>query len=539
MADTKYIFVTGGVVSSLGKGIIASSLGKLLQARGYKVTIQKFDPYINVDPGTLNPYEHGECFVTVDGHEADLDLGHYERFLNIQTTKDNNITTGRIYQNVIQKERRGDYLGKTVQVIPHITDEIKRNVKQLGVRNKFDFVITEIGGTVGDIESTPFLEAVRQLRWELGRNCFCLHLTFVPYIAAAGEVKTKPTQHSVKELQSLGIQPDMLVLRTDRKLNKEILDKVALFCNVEQGAVMQSIDVSTIYEVPVMMQKQGMDEVVLRKLNMPLGNKPKLEPWNAFLQKRKDAKKEVRIKLVGKYAELPDAYKSITEALSQAAIYNDRKLCLDICHSEKINADNVAETLKNADGIVIAPGFGQRGIEGKFLSLQYARTNNIPTFGICLGMQCMVIEFAQNVLKMDDANSSEMDPKAKDKVIDLMDAQKNITNMGASMRLGAYDCAIKKGSLAYAAYGKTKIQERHRHRYEFNNDYKDRFEAAGMKCTGINPDSNLVEIVEVPELRWYVGVQFHPEYNSTVISPNPLFMSFMKAASESKKGTKK
>ena len=530
MADTKYIFVTGGVVSSLGKGIIAASLGKLLQARGYKVTIQKFDPYINVDPGTLNPYEHGECYVTIDGHEADLDLGHYERFLNIQTTKGNNITTGRIYQNVIQKERRGDYLGKTVQVIPHITDEIKRNVKFLGVKSKFDFVITEIGGTVGDIESTPFLEAVRQLRWELGRNCFCVHLTYVPYIAAAGEVKTKPTQHSVKELQSLGIQPDMLVLRTERYLNKDILDKVALFCNVEQGAVMQSVDVSTIYEVPVMMQKQGMDEVVLRKMNMTLEGAADLDTWKGFLQKRKNAKKEVCIKLVGKYAELPDAYKSINEALSQAAIYNDRKLKLDLCHSEKITEDNLDETLQDADGIVIAPGFG--GIEGKYLALGYARKHDIPTFGICLGMQCMVIEYARSVLNIQDANSSEFDPKAGDKVIDLMEEQKHITNMGASMRLGAYDCIIKKGSLAYKAYGKTKISERHRHRYEFNNQYKDRFEAAGMKCTGVNPDSGLVEVVEVPHLRWYLGTQFHPEYNSTVVSPNPLFMSFMHAAAE-------
>ncbi len=532
MSDTKYIFVTGGVVSSLGKGIIAASLGKLLQARGYKVTIQKFDPYINVDPGTLNPYEHGECYVTVDGHEADLDLGHYERFLNIQTTKGNNITTGRIYQSVIDKERRGEYLGKTVQVIPHITDEIKRNVKSLGVKSKFDFVITEIGGTVGDIESTPFLEAVRQLRWELGRNCFCLHLTYVPYIAAAGEMKTKPTQHSVKELQSLGIQPDMLVLRTDRNLNKDILDKVALFCNVEQGAVMQSVDVSTIYEVPVMMQKQGMDEVVLRKMNMPVEGYANLDAWKAFLQKRKNAKKEVCIKLVGKYAELPDAYKSINEALSQAAIYNDRKLKLDLCHSEKITEENVEETLWGADGIVIAPGFGQRGIEGKYLALGYAREKDIPTFGICLGMQCMVIEYARSVLHIADANSSEFDPQAADKVIDLMEEQKHITNMGASMRLGSYDCIIKKGSLAYKAYGKIKVNERHRHRYEFNNIYKEQFEAGGMKCTGVNPDSDLVEVVEVPHLRWYLGTQFHPEYNSTVISPNPLFMSFMQAAAE-------
>ena len=539
VADTKYIFVTGGVVSSLGKGIIAASLGKLLQARGFKVTIQKFDPYINVDPGTLNPYEHGECFVTVDGHEADLDLGHYERFLNIQTTKENNITTGRIYQNVILKERRGDYLGKTVQVIPHITDEIKRNIKSLGVKSKFDFVISEIGGTVGDIESTPYLEAVRQLRWELGKNCFCIHLTYIPYIAAAGEVKTKPTQHSVKELQSLGIQPDMLVLRTERKLNKEILDKVALFCNVEQGAVMQSVDVTTIYEVPTMMQRQGMDEVLLRKLNLPYDERPKMEAWNAFLQKRKDAKKVVNIKLIGKYAELPDAYKSITESLSQAAIYNNRKLVLDLYQSEKITSENVSEILDKADGIIVAPGFGQRGIEGKFEALKYARENDIPTFGICLGMQCMVIEYARSVLKLEGANSTEMDTKAEHKIIDLMEEQKHITNMGASMRLGSYDCNIKKGSLAFKAYGKTKIKERHRHRYELNNQYKEQLEAAGMKCTGFNPDSDLVEVVEVPELRWYLGTQFHPEYSSTVISPNPLFMSFMAAASITKELRKK
>ena len=534
VADTKYIFVTGGVVSSLGKGIIAASLGKLLQARGYKVTIQKFDPYINVDPGTLNPYEHGECFVTVDGHEADLDLGHYERFLNIQTTRENNITTGRVYQTVIEKERRGDYLGKTVQVIPHITDEIKRNVKQLGIKNKFDFVITEIGGTVGDIESTPFLESVRQLKWELGKSCFTVHLTYIPYIAAAGEVKTKPTQHSVKELQSLGIQPDMLVLRTEKKLNNEVLRKVALFCNVEMSAVMQSIDVSSIYEVPIMMQQQGMDEVVLKKLNMPLRQKANLEAWKAFLQKRRNAKKTVNIKLIGKYAELPDAYKSIHESLSQAAIYNDRKLELDVCHSETLTEENVADRLKDADGIVIAPGFGQRGIEGKFIALKFARENDIPTFGICLGMQCMVIEYARNVLGLQDANSAEMDSKATHKVIDLMEEQKHITNKGATMRLGAYECLLKKGSLAHEAYGKLKIKERHRHRYEFNNEYKNQFEAAGMKATGMNPDADLVEIVEVPDRRWYLGTQFHPEYNSTVISPNPLFMSFMKAAAETK-----
>ncbi len=531
MAETKYIFVTGGVVSSLGKGIIASSLGKLLQARGYRVTIQKFDPYINVDSGTLNPYEHGECYVTVDGHEGDLDLGHYERFLNIQTTKDNNITAGRIYQNVIFKERRGDYLGKTVQVIPHITDEIKRNIKSLGIKHKFDIVITEIGGTVGDIESTPFLEAVRQLRRELGRNCFCLHLTYVPYLSAAGEVKTKPTQHSVKELQSLGIQPDMLVLRTEQRLGDDILDKVALFCNVDQGAVMQSVDVSTIYEVPLMIQRQGMDEVVLRKLNMPLGDESAMESWKAFLQKREKATQEVCIKLVGKYAELPDAYKSIHESLSQAAIYHDRKLVLDVCHSEQINDSNVADILAGADGVVIAPGFGQRGIEGKFVAIRYAREQNLPTFGICLGMQCMVIEYARSVMNLPGANSTEMNPKAEDPIIDFMEHQKAITSMGASMRLGEYDCVLKEGSLAYKAYGKTRIKERHRHRYELNNRYLEQLEAAGMKGSGINPDSNLVEVVEVPALRWYLGTQFHPEFNSTVVSPNPLFMSFIRAAS--------
>jgi CTP synthase len=536
VAETKYIFVTGGVVSSLGKGIIASSLGKLLQARGYRVTIQKFDPYINVDSGTLNPYEHGECYVTVDGHEGDLDLGHYERFLNIQTTKDNNITAGRIYQNVIFKERRGDYLGKTVQVIPHITDEIKRNIKSLGIKHKFDIVITEIGGTVGDIESTPFLEAVRQLRRELGRNCFCLHLTYVPYLSAAGEVKTKPTQHSVKELQSLGIQPDMLVLRTERKLGDDILDKVALFCNVDQGAVVQSVDVSTIYEVPLMIQRQGMDEVVLRKLNMPLGNEPAMESWKAFLQKREEATQKVCIKLVGKYAELPDAYKSIHESLSQAAIYHDRKLVLDVCHSEQINDSNVADILGGADGVVIAPGFGQRGIEGKFVAIRYAREQNLPTFGICLGMQCMVIEYARSVMNLPGASSTEMNPKAEDPIVDFMEHQKAITSMGASMRLGEYDCVLKEGSLAFKAYGKTRIKERHRHRYELNNRYLDQLEAAGMKCSGINPESNLVEVVEVPALRWYLGTQFHPEFTSTVVSPNPLFMSFIQAASRVSEG---
>ena len=534
MADTKYIFVTGGVVSSLGKGIIAASLGKLLQARGYKVTIQKFDPYINIDPGTLNPYEHGECYVTVDGHEADLDLGHYERFLNVQTTRANNITTGRIYQSVINKERKGDYLGKTVQVVPHITDEIKRNVKLLGSKYKFDFVITEIGGTVGDIESLPFIESVRQLKWELGRNCLCVHLTYVPYIAAAKEYKTKPTQHSVKQLQESGIQPDILVLRTEHELSNTILSKVALFCNVSQDAVIQSIDVPTIYEVPLVLQRQKMDEVVLRKVGLEVGPTPEMKAWRQFLQRKADATEVVKIGLVGKYVELQDAYKSIDESLLQAAIYNDRKLDLHLFHSEKVNDGNVAELLKNMDGILIAPGFGQRGIEGKFAAIKYARENNVPCLGICLGMQCMVIEFARNVLGYADANSTEMEPNTTHKVIDLMEEQKNITNMGGSMRLGAYDCVLKKGSKVYEAYKTEHIQERHRHRFEFNNDYKQQFESAGMMCTGENPDTNLVEVVEIPSLKWFVGVQYHPEYNSTVLNPNPLFLSFVKAAIDNK-----
>lgn len=530
VANTKYIFVTGGVVSSLGKGIVSASLGKLLQARGYRVTIQKFDPYINVDPGTLNPYEHGECFVTVDGHETDLDLGHYERFLNLPTTRANSITTGRIYQSVIDKERRGDYLGKTVQVIPHITDEIKRNVKLLGAKNQFDFVITEIGGTVGDIESLPFIESVRQLRWELGRDCLCVHLTYVPFIAAAKEYKTKPTQHSVKQLQELGVQPDMLVLRTEHELNAEILRKVALFCNVSKEAVIQSIDVPTIYEVPLMLQRQRMDSIALEKLGLEVGPTPELNPWKDFLDRKKRATDVVRIGLVGKYVELQDAYKSIDESLLIASIYNDRKLDLRLIHSEKINDANAAEQLADLDGVVIAPGFGQRGVEGKFAALRYLREHDIPTLGICLGMQCMVIEFARDVLGLEGANSTEMDPQTPYPVIDLMEDQKNVVNMGGTMRLGTYDCTLRPGSHICAAYGKEHIQERHRHRFEFNNEYKDRFEAAGMQCVGENPDTGLVEAVEVSGLRWFVGVQYHPEYTSTVLSPNPLFMGFIKAA---------
>ena len=534
MADTKYIFVTGGVVSSLGKGIISASLGKLLQARGYKVTIQKFDPYINVDPGTLNPYEHGECYVTVDGHEADLDLGHYERFLNVQTTRANNITSGRIYQNVISKERKGDYLGKTVQVVPHITDEIKRNVKLLGTKYKYDFVITEIGGTVGDIESLPFIESVRQLKWELGKNCLNVHLTYVPYIAAAKEFKTKPTQHSVKQLQELGIQPDILVLRTEHTLKTDILRKVALFCNVAEEAVVQSVDVPTIYEVPLVLQRQGMDVTVLKKVGLEVGETPDLKQWKEFLNKKNAATETVKIGLVGKYVELQDAYKSIDESLLHAAIYNDRKLDLHLFHSEKITDENAASQLADMDGILIAPGFGQRGIEGKFSAIKFARENNKPLFGICLGMQCKDIEFARNVLNCSNANSTEMEPNTPQKVIDMMEEQKTVINLGGSMRLGAFDCVLKKDSKAFQAYGKEHIQERHRHRFEFNNEYKGEFEAAGMKCVGTNPDTNLVEVVEIPDLKWFVGVQYHPEYNSTVVNPNPLFISFIKAAINNK-----
>lgn len=535
MANTKYIFVTGGVISSLGKGIIASSLGKLLQARGYKVTIQKLDPYINIDSGTLNPYEHGECYVTEDGHEADLDLGHYERFLNQATHKDNNITTGRIYQNIINKERRGDYLGKTVQIVPHITDEIKRNIKLLGSsKYKYDFVITEIGGTIGDIESLPFIESVRQLRWELGRDALCVHLTYVPYIAAAKEVKTKPTQHSVKTLQSEGVQPDMLVLRTEHPLNKEILKKVALFCNVAVDSVIQSVDVPSIYEVPLMMQEQKMDETILRKLGMDYSKEPEMETWKSFLKLKDSAKEVLTIGLVGKYVELPDAYKSINESLFQASIYHNQKLDLQFIHADKITSENVDEKLSAMDGIVIAPGFGQRGFEGKLIAAKYAREKNVPTFGICLGMQCMVIEYARNVLGLEEANSTEINSHTPYNVIDLMEEQKHITTMGGSMRLGAYKCELRKGSLLHKAYGKQEIKERHRHRFEFNGDYTEQFEAAGMQCTGINPETGLVEAVEIPANTWYAGVQFHPEYNSTVLAPNPLFMSFVGAAVENK-----
>lgn len=535
MGKTKYIFVTGGVTSSLGKGIISSSVGKLLQSRGYTVTIQKFDPYINVDPGTLNPYEHGECYVTIDGHETDLDLGHYERFTNIETLKANSVTTGRIYQNVIQKERRGDYLGKTVQIIPHITDEIKRNIMLLGNKYNYDFVITEIGGVAGDIESLPFLESVRQLKWELGGDSLNIHLTYVPYLAAAKELKTKPTQHSVKKLQELGIQPDILILRTEHDIPQDIRNKVSLFCNVQPEAVIQSKDVSSIYEVPLRMQRQGLDTIILKKLGIdPNLTQCNLTAWNKFLDKLHMASEPVKIGLVGKYVELQDAYKSISESLHHAAVYNDRKLDLRYIHSEKLTDTNVEAELKDLDGVIIAPGFGSRGIEGKFVAIKYAREHNMPTLGICLGMQCMVIEFARNVLGFSNANSTEMDPETPYNVIDIMEAQKNITDKGGTMRLGGYECELKDNSLAAKIYGKNKIVERHRHRYEFNDKFKQAFIDAGMDIVGTNPESALAEIVEIPGLTWYIGTQFHPEYSSTVEHPHPLFIGFIEAAKNNK-----
>ena len=538
MAETKYIFVTGGVVSSLGKGIISASIGKLLQARGYNITIQKFDPYINIDPGTLNPYEHGECYVTVDGMETDLDLGHYERFTGIQTTKANSLTTGRIYKAVIDKERRGDYLGKTIQVVPHITDEIKRNVKLLGQKYHYDFVITEIGGTIGDIEGAPFMEAIRQMKWEMGKNAINVHLTYVPYLKAAGELKTKPTQHSVKELQSVGIQPDILILRTEKHLEEGILKKVASFCNVDLDCVIQSEDLPSIYEVPVNMQNQGLDTAILRKMDVPVGETPSLGPWRSFLERRKNATQTVNIGLVGKY-DLQDAYKSIRESLSHAGTYNDHKVNISFVNSEFLTEENVAEKLAGLDGVMICPGFGQRGIEGKIVAAHYTRTHNIPTFGICLGMQMMVIEFARNVLGYADANSREMDEKTPHNVIDIMEEQKNITNMGGTMRLGAYECVLRQNSRVFSIYKKEHIQERHRHRYEFNNDFQKEFERSGMQCVGRNPESDLVEIVEIPGLKWYIGTQFHPEYQSTVLHPHPLFVDFVKTAIENKAAAEK
>jgi len=532
LSTTKYIFVTGGVASSLGKGIIASSLAKLLQARGYRVTIQKLDPYINVDPGTLNPYEHGECYVTEDGAETDLDLGHYERFLNSPTSQANNVTTGRIYQSVINKERRGDFLGKTVQIIPHITDEIKRYIKFLGSKKKFDVVISEIGGTVGDIESLPYIESVRQMKWELGTDALIIHLTLVPYLQASGELKTKPTQHSVKQLLENGVQPDVLVLRTEHQLTPDLKGKVALFCNVSKEAVIESIDVSTIYEVPIRMRDEKLDEIVLKKLGLPLGNEPDLKSWNEFLYRYKNPKKEVKVALIGKYVELRDAYKSIAEALIHAGATNECRVKVEWIHSEKINEENIERKLKGCQGIIIAPGFGHRGVEGKITAAKYARELKIPYFGICLGMQIAVIEFARNVLHLECADSTEMNQLTKFPVIDLMDEQKGIVNKGGTMRLGSYDCQVKRDSHAFVAYGKTKISERHRHRYEFNDSFQSKFEKAGMKATGINPDTNLVEIIEIPDHPWFVGVQFHPEYRSTVLQPHPLFVAFIKAVIE-------
>lgn len=532
MAATKYIFVTGGVASSLGKGIIAASLGKLLQARGYRVTNQKLDPYINIDPGTLNPYEHGECYVTVDGTETDLDLGHYERFLNQETHRANNITSGRIYQNVISRERRGDFLGKTVQVIPHITDEIKRNILRLGKSGDFDFVITEIGGTVGDIESLPYIESIRQLRWEMAKDCCCIHLTFVPFLAAAGELKTKPTQHSVKELQQEGVQPDVLVLRSERHITQDVRNKVALFCNVAPDAVVESVDVKTIYEVPIRMQAEGLDRVVLRRLGITENRSADMTEWNHFLDKLKNAKKTVKIGLVGKYVKLPDAYKSITESLIHAAAYNDRKLDLHLILSDNITPDKAKEQLGGMNALLIAPGFGERGMEGKIIAAQYARMHNVPCLGICFGMQCMAIEFARNVLGYKDANSTEILPETPHPVVDMMESQKHVLEKGGSMRLGAYACKLKAGTRVAEIYRKDIIYERHRHRFEFNSAYIEEFEQNGMVISGVNPDTNLVEIIEMPSLRWYVGVQFHPEYRSTVLCPHPLFVNFVKVAIE-------
>ncbi|MFN9323762.1 MAG: CTP synthase [Flavobacteriales bacterium] len=528
--STKYIFVTGGVTSSLGKGIISASLAKLLQARGFTVTIQKLDPYINVDPGTLNPYEHGECFVTEDGAETDLDLGHYERFLDVPTSKANNVTTGRIYQNVISKERRGEYLGKTVQVIPHITDEIKAHIQALGRKGIYDFVITEVGGTVGDIESLPYVEALRQLKWSKGKDCLTIHLTLLPYLGTTGELKTKPTQHSVKELLSLGVQPDVLVCRTEHPMQKGMKEKIALFCNVDPVAVIESRDADTIYDVPLMMQEEKLDEVVLRKLGINSFPDADLTQWKDFLRRYKEPKSEVHIGLVGKYVEMKDAYKSIKEALEHAGAANETRLHIKWVHSEKLNAKNVAKQLAGLSGILVAPGFGNRGIEGKVEAIRYARENKVPFLGICLGMQCAVIEFGRNVLGYADANSTEMNADTTHPVIAMMEEQKTIADKGGTMRLGAYPCKISEGSLARSIYGRKDITERHRHRYEFNNAYLDAYKQAGMNATGINPQGKLVEIVELKDHPWFVGVQFHPEYRSTVARPHPLFIGFVQAA---------
>lgn len=535
MNTTKYIFVTGGVTSSLGKGIIAASLAKLLQARGYRTTIQKFDPYINVDPGTLNPYEHGECFVTDDGAETDLDLGHYERFLNVPTSQANNVTTGRVYLSVIEKERHGEFLGKTVQVVPHITNEIKSRMQLLGQTGEYDIIITEIGGTVGDIESLPYIESVRQLVWELGEhNSIVIHLTLVPYLAAAGELKTKPTQHSVKTLMESGIKADILVCRTEHELSAELRQKLALFCNVTKEAVIQSIDAKTIYEVPNLMLDEGLDVVALKKLNLPEKSAPDLDQWNAFLNRHKNPKHTINIGLVGKYVELQDSYKSILEAFIHAGAANETKVNVVSIHSEYIDASNVAEKLKDIDGILVAPGFGERGIEGKIATVQYAREHQLPFFGICLGMQMAVIEYARNVLHLAEANSTEMNPDTPHPVIDLMESQKNVTEKGGTMRLGAWTCNLKPGTLAHRIYGKDQISERHRHRYEYNNRYADALQEAGLVSSGVNPETGLVEIVELENHPFFIGVQYHPEYKSTVANPQPIFVSFVAAIVKNK-----
>ncbi|MGB3798890.1 MAG: CTP synthase [Lewinella sp.] len=535
---TKYIFVTGGVTSSLGKGIIAASLAKLLQSRGLSVTIQKFDPYLNVDPGTLNPYEHGECYVTDDGAETDLDLGHYERFLNTPTSQANNVTTGRIYQSVIEKERRGDYLGKTVQVIPHVTDEIKRRIQLLGNTGEYDIVITELGGTVGDIESLPYLESLRQLRWELGvDNCLTVHLTLIPYLAAAKELKTKPTQHSVKELLQTGIQPDILVVRTEHQIDDSIRRKLALFCNVEKSCIVEALDASTIYDVPLHMLKEGLDATVISKLRLPDRRAPDLRRWKDFLGRLKNSTHEVTIGLVGKYNELQDAYKSIYESFIHAGAVNECKVKVVPVHSEQLEGDarDVASYLKDKfDGILVAPGFGERGIEGKIEAVRYVRENGIPFFGICLGMQCAVVEFSRNVADIKEAGSSEVDDLSEAPVIDLMEDQKNIATKGGTMRLGAYDCKLAPGTKTAEAYGKLEISERHRHRYEFNNAYLERLTDAGLIIAGVNPKTNLVEVIEIEDHPYFVGVQYHPELKSTVENPHPLFVSFVKAALERK-----
>jgi len=533
--STKYIFVTGGVTSSLGKGIIAASLAKLLQARGYSATIQKLDPYINIDPGTLNPYEHGECFVTNDGAETDLDLGHYERFLNVPTSQANNVTTGKIYQSVIEKERKGEFLGKTVQVIPHITDEIKERIQILGKKGTFDIVITEIGGTVGDIESLPYVEAVRQMLWEFENDCIVVHLTLIPYLAAAGELKTKPTQHSVKQLLELGVQPDILCCRTEHPLDLNIRQKIAKFCNVSVNAVIESRDAASIYDVPLLMQAEELDKVVLEKLNLSSKATPNLDEWTSFLNRLKNPKHSVSIGLIGKYVELKDSYKSISEAFIHAGVSNECQVNVKWIHSEKLNRENIQEELEGLDGILVAPGFGSRGISGKIKAVKFARENKIPFLGICLGMQCAVIEFARNVLGLKDAHTTEIAEDTKHPVISMMEEQKNISNMGGTMRLGAYKCELIPNSNAAIAYNTEKINERHRHRYEFNNDYLQQFEENGMIATGKNPESGLVEVVEIPEHPWFVGAQFHTEYKSTVAKPHPLFVGFIKASLENKK----